>query len=191
MNDSTDHDDAADASGRPAPEKKPTCTRGLAFQLAALGLIVVSGLAGTGLARWLQTPHTVAPSILSPRLFAGWEKPDLVLVVSGEQHGYLLPCGCSHPQKGGLERRYNLIEALRERGWPVDSVDLGNVPQIIAPAGLPNIQGLIKYRYAMKAMKAMGYTAVGIGEYEASMPLAKTLDEYALNNEKPPWSAPT
>jgi hypothetical protein len=185
LNEPTNLDDAADTPGRPAPAKKPTCTRGLAFQLAALGLIVVSGLAGTGLARWLQTPHAVPPSILSPRLFAGWEKPDLVLVVSGEQHGYLLPCGCSHPQKGGLERRYNLIEALRERGWPVDAVDLGNVPQIIAPAGLPNIQALIKYRYAMKAMKAMDYTAVGVGEYEASMPLAKALDEYALNNEKP------
>ena len=74
------------------------------------------------------------------------------------------------------------------RGWPVDAVDLGNVPQIVAPSGpvgLPNIQGLIKYRYAMKAMAIMGYTAVGIGENEASMPLTKTLDEYALNNEKP------
>ena len=37
----------------------------------------------------------------------------------------------------------------------------------------------------MKAMAKMGYTAVGIGEYEASMPLTKTLDAYALNNEKP------
>jgi hypothetical protein len=184
----TNHDDTVGASGRPAPGKKPACTRGLAFQLAALGLIVVSGLAGTGLARWLQSPQTVAPSILSPRLFPGWNKPDLVLVVSAEQHGYLLPCGCSHPQKGGLERRYNLIEALKDRGWPVDAVDLGNVPQITAPAGpvgLPNIQGLVKYRYAMKAMARMGYTAVGVGEYEASMPLTKTLDEYALNAEKP------
>jgi nitrate reductase cytochrome c-type subunit len=185
LSEPTNHDDTAGACGRPAPEKKPACTRGLAFQLAALGLIVVSGLAGTGLARWLQTPHAVAPSILPPRLFADWEKPDLVLVVSGEQHGYLLPCGCSHPQKGGLERRYNLIEALQERGWPVAAVDLGDVPQIMAPAGLPNLQGLIKYRYAMKAMKAMGYTAIGIGEYEASMPLTKALDVYALNNEKP------
>jgi hypothetical protein len=185
LSEPTNHDDTAGASARPAPEKKPACTRGLAFQLAALGLIVVSGLAGTGLARWLQSPQAVAPSALSPHLFQGWGKPDLVLVVSAEQHGYLLPCGCSHPQKGGLERRYNLIEALKERGWPVDAVDLGNVPQIIAPAGLPNVQGLIKYRYAMKAMAKMDYTAVGIGEYEASMPLTKTLDEYALNAEKP------
>ena len=44
------HDEPAGASEPPAPAKKPACTRGLAFQLAALGLIVVSGLAGTGLA---------------------------------------------------------------------------------------------------------------------------------------------
>jgi hypothetical protein len=188
LSEATNHDDTAGASERPAPEKKPACTRGLAFQLAALGLIVVSGLAGTGLARWLQSPQAVAPPALSPHLFQGWGKPDLVLVVSAEQHGYLLPCGCSRPQKGGLERRYNLIEAIKERGWPVDAVDLGNVPQITAPAGpvgLPNVQGLIKYRYAMKAMARMDYTAVGIGEYEASMPLTKTLDEYALNAERP------
>ena len=54
-----------------------------------------------------------------------------------------------------------------------------------APADLPNVQGLIKYRYAMRAMQKMGYTAVGIGDYEASMPLFKALAEYSLNEEKP------
>ena len=139
---------------------------------------------------WLQTPHAVAPSILSPRLFAGWEKPDLVLVVSGEQHGYLLPCGCSHPQKGGLERRYNLIEALRNAVGPCPP-SISATCRKLWPCRIAQHSGAIKYRYAMKAMKAMDYTAVGIGEYEASMPLAKALDEYALNNEKPPWFPPT
>ena len=74
---------------------------------------------------------------------------------------------------------------LKDRGWPVVAVDLGNVPQVEAPAGLPNMQGLIKYRYAMRAMKEMGYTAVGIGENEASMPLLDALAEYALNEPKP------
>ena len=31
----------------------------------------------------------------------------VALLLSGESHGYLQPCGCSEPQKGGLARRYN------------------------------------------------------------------------------------
>ena len=37
-------------------------------------------------------------------------KPAAVLVISGEQHGYMEPCGCSEEQEGGLIRRYDLIE---------------------------------------------------------------------------------
>ena len=165
-------------------------SRATRFKLAAMVLVVMSGLAGTGLACWLRPPDVSdqaadPPSGPLAHFFRGWDKPDLVIVVTGDQHGYLLPCGCSKPQKGGLERRYNFMQLLREKGWPVAAVDLGNVPQVKAPAELPNIQGLIKYRYAMRAMKEMGYTAVGIGDYEMSMPLARTLDEYAINDHKP------
>ena len=34
------------------------------------------------------------------------------------------------------------------------------------PRQLPNVQGLIKYRYSMEALKQMDYLAVGLGEYE-------------------------
>src|SRR5262245_23753911 len=49
--------------------------------------------------------------------FKGWPKPELVLVLSGQMHGYMLPCGCSRPQYGGLERRYNFLQKLQGRGW--------------------------------------------------------------------------
>jgi cytochrome c554/c'-like protein len=174
----------------PAPGRRPFGPRSRAFQLAALGLIVASGLCGTGLAFLLRPPDVSEreepkPSGPLAPYFEGWGKPDLVLVVTGDQHGYLEPCGCSEPQKGGLERRYNLIQMLKARGWPVVAVDLGNVPQVEAPAGLPNVQGLIKYRYAMRAMNEMGYFAVGLGDHEAAMPLTAALDEYALENPKP------
>ena len=176
MTQPTNPDDQADA-GRKPPAGRTPFGRRLTFQLAALGLIVVSGLAGTGLA-WLLRPPGVTdksdPKATGPLApyFHDWDKPELVLVLTADQHGYLSPCGCSEPQKGGLERRYNFIRMLKDRGWPVVAVDLGNVPQVEAPAGLPNRQGLIKYRYAMRAMKEMGYIAVGIGENETSMPLS-------------------
>jgi hypothetical protein len=141
------------------------------------------------LARWLRaptapTPAPAASGLKMPgRFFHGWDKPtrpDFVLVLSGQQHGYVLPCGCSHPQVGGLERRYNLVRLLKERGWPVVALDLGDVPQKEGPYQLPNVQGLIKYRYSLLALKAMGYSAVGIGEYDAALPLFNALGEFAL-----------
>src|SRR5262249_55118274 len=124
-------------------------------------------------------------AVLPPHLFRKWPKPDLALVLSGSMHGYLLPCGCSRPQVGGLERRYNFIQTLRQKGWPLVATDAGDVPQQQGPVNLPNIQGLIKYRYAMKALQQTGYTAVGIGQYEASMPLFNALGEWALNEPSP------
>jgi hypothetical protein len=156
-----------------------------------VALIVVSALAGTGLARLLRGPALDDPRTSSPpktpgqELFRGWDKPDLVLVLSGQQHGYVLPCGCSSPQVGGLERRYNFLQSLKKRGWPVVAVDLGDVPQNKGPMLLPNLQGLIKYRYSMMALKEMGYTAVSLGEYEASLKLTDVLAEYALQYETP------
>lgn len=125
---------------------------------------------------------TPAPKT-APRLFAGWpanRKPDVVLLLTGQQHGYLEPCGCSEPQFGGLPRRYNFLQSLtKERGWPVVAVDLGDVAQRSGP------QSLLKYYYSMKAMDRLGYAAVGIGENEMRIPLAQALGEYALNNETP------
>ncbi len=119
------------------------------------------------------------------RLFPNWGKPDLVVLLSAQEHGYMLPCGCSYPQVGGLERRYNLLHLLQQRGWPVVAVDLGDVPQKRGPANLPNVQGLLKYRYSMMALKEMGYLGVGVGEHEAALSLGKIEGEWALNEPKP------
>jgi hypothetical protein len=164
--------------------------RRIVFQLTAVSLVIVSGLAGTGLARWLRCPvakQTAAPAapIFPNRLFDKWGKPDLVLILSAQQHGYMLPCGCSHPQVGGLERRYNFLQLVKKAGWPYVAFDLGDLPQRRGPAGLPNQQGMIKYLYSMNALKAMNYTAVGFGEYEVNLGLSSALDEFALNESVP------
>jgi len=179
----------------PAPLGKKSCPRGWAFQLTAVALTVVSALAGTGLARWLREPPRQAALPLGPKtegqpaapvLFRGWAKPDLALVLSAQMHGYLLPCGCSRPQVGGLERRYNFLEQLKVRKWPTLAVDLGDLPQKYGPAGLPNVQGLIKYRYALQALKRMDYPAIGLGEFEAAQGrLLNVVAEFALNEPKP------
>src|SRR5947209_7280726 len=80
-------------------------------------------------------------------LFRNWPKPDLALVLSGEGHGYIQPCGCTPIQQGGLARRYNFMEGLaKKRGWPVVGLDLGDMAQESSP------QRFIKYRYFMEAL---------------------------------------
>jgi hypothetical protein len=179
------HDSQAPAlSPYPCSSGRWVCR--LAALLTAAG--VVAGLASCGSPRQDAKPAQVEAGTgiaLPPALFRKWPKPDFALVLSGSMHGYLLPCGCSEPQVGGLERRYNFLQTLRQKGWPLVSVDVGDVPQREGPVKLPNHQGLIKYRYAMKALQLSGYTAVGIGEYEASLSLFNALGEWALNEPSP------
>lgn len=113
-------------------------------------------------------------------------EPDLVLVLSGQTYGYLQKCGCSHPQKGGLERRYNFIEALKARGWEVVALDLGDVTRPLKYTPTPE-QTLTKYEVGMQAMKLMGYRAVGVGYEELALPLLSATSKYSLQkgNEYP------
>jgi hypothetical protein len=123
-----------------------------------------------------DAPHNAStPAVL----FKGWSKPDLAIVLSGETHGYLQPCGCTRPQFGGLARRWNFLQSLKDRGWPVVCVDLGDLPQKTGP------QTMLKYVTAMNALKLMNYTAIGVGEYEMGLPLADAASHFALNNPRP------
>jgi hypothetical protein len=159
--------------------------RGLPFQLAAVVLTgaCLAGATGFWAAGWLrQAGDAQAPPgrPSSGRHYNDWPKPDLAIVLSGEMHGYLQPCGCSDPQKGGLARRYNLMQTLTKGlGWNVVAGDLGDLAKESGP------QALLKYRYAMEALQKLRYTAVGIGETETMLPLFNALGVFALNDHSP------
>lgn len=172
--------------------------RGWTFQLAALALALVS-LSATGflMLRWLRGPEGVvggangAPVAPKPAAhFQGWPKddksalikPEVVLLLSAEGFGYMQPCGCSSPQFGGLDRRFNFLATLKERGWPVVAVDLGDIADTGQKAGP---QTKLKYTYSMKALKALGYLAIGVGRNETRLNLIEVLAEFALNEPKP------
>lgn len=149
--------------------------------------IVLAGIALAGIAVfYFQTsrdgqaqplkedPKTKPPS----PLFRNWEKPDVALLISGQMHGYLQPCGCSHPQYGGLARRFNFIKSLKDKGWPVVAVDLGDIASTSSP------QADLKYTTAMKALDLMGYTAIGLGKNEFYLPLEQ-VQVRAVNHDRP------
>lgn len=167
--------------------------RAQARRTAALAL--VAGIL-CGLAFWtfglFRTPPAAtaspgdppAPAKPASRLFTAWPmtpKPAFVLLLSAQEYGYLQPCGCSHPQLGGLERRYNLIRGLmKEKGWSIVSLDLGDIAQH------SGAQALLKYKTSMEGLHWMGYLAAGIGRNETNFPLLSALAEWTLDNPTVP-----
>src|SRR5438132_1375299 len=148
--------------------------------LMAIGACaIVLSASGFIAARWLlqpagdgKPPATPAGDVASqagPGLFRDWPKPDVAIVLSAQQFGYLQPCGCSEPQKGGLARRFNMIQTLRKRGWQVVAGDLGDLAQISGP------QTLLKYKYSMQAHQMLNYAGVVIGANEMALPLFTAL----------------
>src|SRR3954468_2611346 len=98
-------------------------------------------------------------------LFAGWPKPQAVLVISGNQHGYLEPCGCTGlaNQKGGLARRHSFIKQLADKGWEVLPLDAGNQVRRIGP------RAELQFQMSANALKEMGYRAIGLGNEDLQL----------------------
>ena len=118
-------------------------------------------------------------------LFATWpkEKPELVLALTGQMVGYIQKCGCSSPQKGGLERRYNFLDWLRTgKGWEVLPLDLGDLSD--ADRSKLQKQSLLKYQVGMESLQAMGYRAIAVGQDEFRFPLIDALATFSLQDAK-------
>lgn len=95
-------------------------------------------------------------------LFVGWENPKIVFLLSGNQMGYIEPCGCAglENQKGGLTRRITLLKELRdEKGWTVVPLDVGQN----ASESRSDRQQELKLQMTGSGFSKMGYQAVGIG----------------------------
>ncbi len=103
--------------------------------------------------------NVVSKAELNQEIAPDWPQPQAVLFVSGQQHGYLEPCGCTglDKQKGGLIRRDTLLNQLRERGWKLIPVDVGNQVRRIGR------QPEIKFQSTVEAFKMMDYKAATLG----------------------------
>src|SRR5262245_57281963 len=111
-----------------------------------------------------------------------WPKPDVVLVFSGEQNGYLEPCGCAglENQKGGLKRRFTFIKGLREKGWNVVAMDLGGQET------RTGVQAMRKVDFSYAALMKMGYAVVGFGPGELKLGVDLTQIVINLDEAKNP-----
>ncbi len=121
-------------------------------------------------------------------LFATWpkdQKPDAVLVLTGQTFGFLQPCGCSRPQFGGVERRAAFMDGLRAKGWAVAGIDLGDLHPEKSPI---REQGQFKYVAQMNSLREMGYLAVGVGKSDISADLLSLLANYGYQKEQRPFT---
>ena len=94
-----------------------------------------------------------------PESWESWPVPQTVLFVTGNQHGYIEPCGCTglENQKGGMARRFTLMKQLSDRGWPLVPIDAGNQ---VRRTGR---QSEVKFQTAAAGLAEMNYQAVGFG----------------------------
>ncbi len=99
------------------------------------------------------------PVAVNGPIFVDWPDPLFALAITGEQRGYLEPCGCAGLdfQKGGIGRRQGLFRQLREKGWQVLPVDLGSQIRRFGR------QAEIKFETTIQALEAMEYQAVALG----------------------------
>ena len=111
--------------------------------------------------------------------FVDWPKPRAALLVSGEQLGYLEPCGCTEGQLGGLLRRYELVDRLtRQEGWPLALVDLGSLVKDPAAARGGPEQTKIKFHVALKALAAMKYDALALSPEDLKVGVDEAVGQF-------------
>ena len=86
------------------------------------------------------------------------EPPSVVVLYTGGTESHLEPCGCYQEQSGGLPRRAHVVDQMRKRGFPTLLVDAGNIFD-----GEAEIDAR-RCETNMKALAAMGYSAVALSE---------------------------
>ncbi len=123
----------------------------------------------------------VRPVIIASgsKLFADWPRPEAALIISGEQLGYLEPCGCTEGQLGGLLRRYELVKELGEqRKWPLTLVDLGSLIKNPATARGGPDQTKIKLNVALKALATMNYSAIALSPEDLKVGVDEAVGQF-------------
>jgi hypothetical protein len=176
-----------------------TSFRPMAALALAMALLVYvgcnSGTNGTGGSPSAATPSpgsgksgaSGAATSSNTKLFADWTPaPVAALLISGEQDGYLEPCGCTSGQLGGLRRRLDLIQRIREqRQWPLALVDLGSLIKDPAGARGGPEQVKLKLSVALKALELMKYDAFALSVEDLKVGVGEALGQFINLAEKP------
>ena len=142
---------------------------------------------GTGTTTAPSTPKSSAArgDVGAGKLFGDWPTPAGALIVSGEQDGYLEPCGCTSGQQGGLRRRFELVARLLDRGWPLTLIDLGSLIKDPATARGGPDQVKIKLVVSLNALGLMKYDALALSAEDLKVGVGEALGQFLNLGERP------
>jgi len=116
------------------------------------------------------TPLSVATNEeKNQKIALDWKDPLFVFFVTGNQTGYMEPCGCTglENQKGGLSRRDTFLTSIRNRGWDVIPIDGGGQVFKVEKDVVDYRRGSqadIKFSWTATAFNILDYQAVTFGE---------------------------
>ena len=130
-----------------------------------------------------QNAEDRPPAAKEEKIFPAWPDPKLVLVLTGRQHGYIEPCGCTGlaNQKGGLARKQSLLGKLAARGWQTVALDVGNQVRRYGP------QANLKFQFTIDGLRAMNYRAVALGPDDLRLSVGEFI---ALTGDNPAATSP-
>lgn len=112
-------------------------------------------------------------------LLDGWQAPAFALLLSGEQHGYFEPCGCTATQSGGMSRRDDLLMQIKQRGWTVGGLDLGGLVK------RSRRQSQIKFETMLNAMRDMGYFCTALGPQDLQLGADFLVSQHVQDPDSP------
>lgn len=172
------HDPSGTSAIRSTRIARPLPRRPIALAAAFAAVLAIVSVAGCRKSGQISSPEPPQadgaygasapfdPVAVNGPIFVDWPAPRLAMVFTGDQMGYLEPCGCAglENQKGGLARRHRLLEELRERGWPVLAADVGGQIRRFGR------QSEIKFHTTLDALQTMQYEAVGLGPADLGLP---------------------
>jgi hypothetical protein len=152
----------APSSSPPRQQNSPPARKAGGTSLAVLGILILLAC-GCG-----QAP-TVPP-----------EQPSqsLAVVVSCDTAGWIVPCGCSSKQSGGLLRRATYVQKLVDGGKEVLLVDVGGAP------GGTSLYDQAKFEAVLHGEVAMRIAAHNLGAAEAELGV-ESLRDLASRTQAP------
>ncbi|MEN6449563.1 MAG: multiheme c-type cytochrome, partial [Thermoguttaceae bacterium] len=115
-------------------------------------------------------------------IFVGWpKKPKVAFVITGEEEGYIEPCGCAGLDfmKGGMGRRCTFIDGLRKEGWPLVVMDVGGIAHGFGK------QAEMKFHTMVEGKFRMGYDAIAFGATDLRLPAGELVSVAAGTDTNP------
>ncbi len=114
-----------------------------------------------------------------PEDYHDWPTPQVALVLTGNQHGYIEPCGCTglENQKGGLARRMTFMKQLAERDWELVPLDAGNQVRRFGR------QAEIKFQTTASGLEELNYRAVGFGPDDLRLGVGELVAAVATSDD--------